>query len=315
MLGRGEAVRIFTGAAVPDGADTVVVQEDAARKGEALTLTSAGPGAIGASIRRAGSDFSEGALLIAAGLRLTPARIALAAAAGHGVLTVHRRLRVALMSTGDELVAAGLPVSDDRLPDANAPMLAALLADLPVDIVELGIVPDRPDALAAALDAARAADADLIVTSGGASVGDHDLVRPALLAAGAVLDFWRVAMRPGKPVMAGRLRGAVVIGLPGNPVSAFVTATLFVRPLVARLAGAEQPLPHIVVARVAEALPPVGARTDFVRAQWADGALHPLPSHDSGALAYLGNADALIVRTAGSAALERDSHVEAILLA
>lgn len=312
-VGAGQAVRIFTGAAVPEHADTVLVQEDATRDGAHLTLSGEGPGGRGASIRAAGSDFTVEQVLLAAGARLMPAAIALAAAGGHGTLTVRRRLRIALLATGDELVAAGGPCPDDRLPDANTPMLAAFLGDLPVDIVDLGIVLDDRTALAAAIDRAR--DVDILVTSGGASVGDYDLVRPALLAAGAVLDFWKVAMRPGKPLMAGRLGNGVVLGLPGNPVSAFVTATLFLRPLVAQLLGARDPLPSRVSAIVAAPLPEVGARTDFVRANWALGKLAPLPSHDSGALLPLANAEALIVRPASSQAVAAGAVVEAILIA
>ncbi len=308
----GEATRIFTGAAVPDGADTVIIQEEVARDGDALTLTGDGPPHQGAHIRRGGSDFASGDRVVAAGDALTPATLALAAMGGHGTLPVHRRIRVAILSTGDELVLPGAETSEDRLPNSNAPMLAAMLGSLPVEIVDLGIVPDDRAALADAF--ARAHDCDILVTSGGASVGDHDLVRPVLLDLGATLDFWKVAMRPGKPLMAGKLGTTIVLGLPGNPVSAFVTATLFLLPLVRHLSGARDPLPRRIPATCNAPLPAVGPRTDFVRARWDGGALTPLPSTDSGALSSLAKADALIVRAAGSEATPAGQPVEAILL-
>ena len=308
----GEAARIFTGAALPDGSDTVIIQEDVSRDGDTIASSGERPAIRAAHVRPAGSDFSAGQVLIAAGARLTPARIGLAAAGGHGNLSVARRVRVALLSTGDELVPPGVEASDDRLPDANGAMLAALLSGLPVDVIDLGIVPDAAKALASAF--ARASDFDILLTSGGASVGDHDLVRPALLAAGASIDFWKVAMRPGKPLMAGTLGTCVVLGLPGNPVSAFVTAMLFLKPLAAQLSGAAEPLPPMIAAELAAPLPEVGARTDFVRARWERGRLVPLLSTDSGALAPLALADALIMRAAGSAAVNASAHVEAILL-
>ena len=311
--GAGDATRIFTGAAVPKGADTVIVQEDVARERDTLTLTGGGPPAPGSSIRQAGSDFARGSVLIPAGVPLTPVAIGLAAIGGHGSVDVHRRVRVAIISTGNELVVAGTSAGEDRLPNSNAPMLAAMLRTLPVDVVELGIVEDELNALTAAFDRAR--DCDVIVTSGGASVGDHDLVRPALLAAGATIDFWKVAMRPGKPLMAGRLGDAVVLGLPGNPVSAFVTATLFLRPLVAHLAGDRNARTKLIGAQLSVAMPAVGPRTDFVRARWAGPKLEPIGSHDSGALLAALAAEALIVRYAGSSAIAADAMVEAILLA
>lgn len=312
-IGAGEAARIFTGAAVPRGADTIVIQENVMREGDTLTLTASGPPHAGAHIRRAGSDFTSGARLIAAGDPLSAVALALAVMGGHARLDVHRRVRIALCSTGDELVLPGVDAGENRLPNSNAPMLAAMLGTLPVEIVDLGIVPDDRDALAAAF--MRAADCDILVTSGGASVGDHDLVRPVLLDLGARLDFWKVAMRPGKPLMAGTFDRTIVLGLPGNPVSAFVTATLFLLPLVRHLSGALNPLPHSLPARCNAALPAVGPRTDFVRARWDDGALAPLPSVDSGVLSSLARADALIVRPAGSDALLAGTVVEALLLA
>jgi molybdopterin molybdotransferase len=191
-------------------------------------------------------------------------------------------------------------------------MLAAQLADLPVELIDLGILPDRHEALEAAF---RAVDADLLVTSGGASVGDHDLVRPALEAAGAVIDFWRIALRPGKPVMAGRLGDAIVLGLPGNPVSAFVTALLFVRPLIAHLAGAADPLPRTRQARLGEPLAANGDRTDYLRAEIRDGGVLASTLQDSAMLQTLARATCLIVREPHAAAAKSGDSVEILDLA
>lgn len=292
-IGSGEAARIFTGAPVPAGADTILVQEEATRDGARLTLTGEGPPYPGRNVRRRGMDFSEGDLLIAAGARITAARLALAGTGGHASLLVRRPVRVAVAATGDELVLPGAPVGEAQLPETNRLMLAAQLADLPVELIDLGILPDRLDALEAAFRSVRA---DILVTSGGASVGDYDLVRPALEAAGATIDFWRIAVRPGKPMMAGRLGDAVVVGLPGNPVSAFVTALLFVRPLVAHLCGAADPLPRTRTLLLGEGLPANGDRADYLRAELRDGRAFASTIQDSSMLRTLVRADCLIVR-------------------
>ena len=291
---RGEAVRIFTGAAMPAGADSVLVQEEADRAGDTLALAGEGPPRRGASVRLKGLDFERGAVLIGAGTRLTPAAIALAATGGHGALTVNRQLRIVILATGDELIAPGT-ASDDplALPEGNSAMLAALLTDLPVDVTAAGIVPDSLEALATAFSGA---NADIIVTTGGASVGDHDLVRPALEAAGGALDFWRIAIRPGKPMLAGRLGDTIMMGLPGNPVSAFVTATLFLRPLIAAMAGAADPLPRTLRAELAAPLPANDHRQDYLRGTLADGRVSAAGMQDSSMLATLARATCLIVR-------------------
>jgi molybdopterin molybdotransferase len=294
-LAPGEAARIFTGAPVPEGTDTVLVQEDAARDGGTLRLSGEGPAVRGYHVRARGSDFVDGDILVAAGEHLTPARIALAAMGGHGTLAVARRPRITIISTGDELVTPGLPTSGVALPASNGPMLAAMLAGLPAEAHDGGILPDRLDVLTDAF-AAAARDADIIVTTGGASVGDHDLVRPALKAAGADLDFWRVRMRPGKPLMAGRLGDAIVLGLPGNPVSAFATAFLFLLPLVRHLIGDPAPLPKVEQMPLAGPLPKVAERTDYLRGLITPDGILPLSGQDSAALAMLARADALIVR-------------------
>ncbi|RSU48322.1 molybdopterin molybdotransferase MoeA [Sphingomonas sp. S-NIH.Pt15_0812] len=307
-----EAVRIFTGAALPDGADTVLVQEEAAREGERLMLGGEGPAHRGRNVRARGLDFHDGDRLIAAGERLTPARIAVAATGGQGSLPVRRAVRVALAATGDELVPTGGPISGAQLPESNGVMLAAMLADLPVEIVDLGILPDRLDVLT---EAFRSVEADLLVTTGGASVGDHDLVRPALLAAGGEIDFWRIALRPGKPMMAGRLGQALVLGLPGNPVSAFVTATLFVRPLIAHLAGAADPLPVTTHALLGEDLPANGGRTDYLRARLEDGRAYASTIQDSSMLLTLARSTCLILRPAHAPAARAGESAEILVIA
>jgi molybdopterin molybdotransferase len=293
-IGAGEAARIFTGAPLPPGADTILIQEETTRAGESLLLTGDRPERQGLFVRRQGSDFADGAHLIEAGTRLTPARIALAAMGGHGNVSVRRRPHVAIVSTGNELVPPGERAEGVMLPSSNGLMLAAMLGET-ARIDDRGIVRDDLDALTHAFKEA-ASVADILVTTGGASVGDHDLVRPVLAAAGASLDFWRVALRPGKPIMAGRLGRTLVIGLPGNPVSAFVTATLFLKPLIARLAGALDPLPPLRRLPLASALPANGERANFLRATIVDDALLALPDQDSAALATLAAADALILR-------------------
>lgn len=303
-LAPGEAARIFTGAAVPSGADTILVQEDARREGDRLWLAGEGPPHAGAHIRRAGSDFRSGDALIAAGERLGAQHLGLAALAGHHRLPVRRRIRVTMVATGDELATPGAPLIDGILPASNGPMLCGLLAGLPVEIVDLGILPDDLDTLR---DAFAAVDTDILVTTGGASVGDHDLVRPALTAAGAALDFWRIAMKPGKPLMAGRIGRAVALGLPGNPVSAFVTATLFLKPLIAALSGARAPIPVALPGVLGADVPATANRAEYLRATLVDGTLVAGTTQDSAALRALSAADALIVRDPDAPAAKKGS--------
>jgi molybdopterin molybdotransferase len=312
-LAPGETARIFTGAAVPEGADTVMMQEEASREGNILTLQGEGPRDTGAHIRRKGRDFSQGDILLHKGMKVSPAVLALAITAGHGTLPVRRIVRVALISTGDELVPAGQATGPAQLPASNGPMLAAQLAPLPVKIDDMGIVPDTLEALAKALDAAQ--QADVIVTNGGASVGDYDLVKPALEAAGAAMDFWRIAMKPGKPLMAGTLGNATIIGLPGNPASAFVTAKLFLEPLIAHLAGSRNPLPRFKPARLAAPLPPIGKRTEYLRGRWQAGMVEPLLQQSSAALGALAEAELLIHRPAGSEAAQEGDEITILPIA
>lgn len=287
----GEAARIFTGAALPPGADCVLIQEEAVRAGDGLRLNGEGPPRPGHDLRSRGLDFEASDRLIATGELLTPARLALAAIGGLAEITVARPIRVAIAATGDELAPLG---TLDRLPESNRLMLAAQLSGPPVELIDLGILPDRLEALR---DAFAAVNADLIVTTGGASVGDHDLVQPALIAAGGTVDFWRIALRPGKPLLAGRLGHAQFLALPGNPVSAFVTTELFVKPLIRALAGGRDPLPRTTTAQMAEPLPANDGRADYLRGRLdPDGRVRSAAVQDSSMLLTLARADCLIVR-------------------
>ncbi|MEA1083036.1 molybdopterin molybdotransferase MoeA [Sphingomonas sp. CD22] len=311
-VGPGETVRIFTGAAMPAGADTVMIQEEVAADGTTIRLTGEGPPRLGRNTRRRGLDFTTGDRLIAQGERLTPARIAVAATGGVATIAVHRRVRVAICATGDELVEPGQGDTPDALPESNRAMLAALLADLPIDLVDLGILPDD---LGTLRDAFAGVDADLLVTTGGASVGDHDLVRPALEAAGGAIDFWRIALRPGKPMMAGRLADTILLGLPGNPVSAFVTALLFVKPLIAHLSGAADPLPRTTMTILGEDLPANGPRTDYLRAELRDGRAYASTIQDSSMLLTLARSHCLIVRSIDAPAASAGDSAEILVIA
>jgi molybdopterin molybdotransferase len=294
-LGRGEAVRIFTGAPLPDGADTVLIQEDVAVEDATLTLTDPGPTHHGQHVRDRASDFATGATLVAAGSRLTPGAIAAAIMGGGGQLVVGPRPRVAILTTGDELVQPGRALAPGQIPDSNGTMLAAMLAAEPAVVgLPLHIRDDRETLSNVLKDLARRHD--VIVTVGGASVGDHDHVRGALDDAGGALDFWKIAMRPGKPLIAGTLGDALLLGLPGNPSSAFVTATLFLIPLVRHLAGAAAPLPEIRHAPLLAALGPGGKRRDYLRARLQDGGLAVFDSQDSGRTFPLAAATALVLR-------------------
>lgn len=300
-LAPGECCRIFTGAPLPESADTVLIQEDAAVEHGALSPACA-PLAKGRNVRPAASDFQAGQRLLGAGAGLGAAQIALAVLGGHGALSVGGRPRIALLSTGNELVPPGAPVPPGSLPSSNAPMLAAMLGGLACDVTDLGIVPDNLDAMTGALE--QAAKADIIVSTGGASVGDHDLVRPAFAKAGGSLDFWKIRMRPGKPLMAGHLGDAVFLGLPGNPVSAFVTAYLFLLPLVRHMAGAAAPFPPASTATLAAPLPATGERDDYLRACRSGNGVVSVTSQDSAATCALAQADCLIVRPARSPAAD-----------
>jgi molybdopterin molybdotransferase len=310
----GEAVRISTGAVVPEGADRVLLQEDAERArnegGDTVTAIDLPP--PGRHIRKRGFDFHAGDLLLARGSRMTAARLALALAGGHGAVTVPRRVRVAVMDSGDELSPDPAACLPHQIPASNAAMIAAQLAPLGCEVVRLGPVPDRRDALAAAL--AQAKGADILVTSGGASVGDHDLIKPALAEWGAKTAFWRVAVKPGKPLLVATRDPQVILGLPGNPVSSFVTAFLFVLPLVRASLGDPDPLPRSLTMIAGEDLPPTERRREFLRAVVERDRVRLAGSQDSSALSALAAADALIDRPAGAAAVTAGEAVPVFLL-
>ncbi|WP_292927014.1 molybdopterin molybdotransferase MoeA [Novosphingobium sp. PASSN1] len=295
-VGPGEAARISTGALVPAGADMVLIQEDAARSGDVLTLTGTPPEPPHRHIRRAGLDFRNGDVLMQPGTKVGAAQIALALTAGHAHLPVRRPLELAVIDSGDELAGACANLAAHQLPASNSAMLAALASQPALRITRIGPVPDRLEALMAAFEAA--SDADVIVTSGGASVGDHDLIRPALAALGADLAFWRVAIKPGKPLLVARRGAQVILGLPGNPAAAFVTGFLFLLPLIRAALGAADPLPRRIPARLREAMPAGGSRMEFLRAVWDAGEVSLDGLQDSGALSSLARANALAVRPA-----------------
>jgi len=310
VLEPGQCVRISTGAIVPPGADRVLLQEDAADDAGRITATDLPP--PGRHIRARGFDFHAGDLLLPSGTRITPARLALALAGGHGEVTVTRRLRVAVMDSGDELSPDPADCLPHQIPASNAAMIAAMLVPLGCEVTRIGPVPDNREALADAL--ARAEGADVLVTSGGASVGDHDLIKPALAAWGAETAFWRVAIKPGKPLLVATRGKQVILGLPGNPVSSFVTAFLFALPLVRAAMGDPDPLPRAVTMIAGEDLPPTERRREFLRAVVDDGRVRLAGSQDSSALSALAAADALIDRPAGSGAVSAGEAVPVFLL-
>lgn len=310
----GQAIRVSTGAILPDGAGAVILQEDLRREGTRLVLTGEAPHPAHKHVRRAGMDFSAGAEILTLGTKIGPAQLALAIAAGHRRVTVHRLPRLAIIDSGDELSAERENCLPHQIPASNGAMLAAMASSsLPCLTTSLGPVPDRLDALAAALDAAAAAD--VIVTSGGASVGDHDLIRPALEAWGAKLDFWRIAIKPGKPLLVAQKGRQLVVGLPGNPVSSHVTAFLFLLPLLRALSGAAQPLPQRTTAKLGAPLGQAGGRREFVRAAWNGRQVVPHVLQDSGALSALAASNALIDRPPGAAAGKVGEDVPIYLLA
>jgi molybdopterin molybdotransferase len=299
-IAAGEAVRIFTGAPVPDGADAILIQENAEATPQAVTARE--PAAPGRFIRPSGLDFKVGDRLLRAGDTLEPRRIALAAAGGHGNLSVRRRPRVAILATGDELVAPGEPARWDQIVASNGLAVAALVREAGAEAVDLGIAGDTLAALDQAIGRAVAAEADLLVTLGGASVGDHDLVQSALHAQGLELGFWRVALRPGKPLMHGRLGRMAVLGLPGNPVASVVCGLLFVVPVLRALLGdphaaADRSEPAILGCDLAQN----DLRQDYLRARIETAPdrlpiVHPENRQDSSMLFILGSAEALLVR-------------------
>ncbi len=314
-IGAGECARIFTGAPVPDGADAVVAQEDTAAEGESVTFRLATH--PGRHIRPAGQDFRSGDALLMAGRRLAPRDLAVAAAMNVPWLVVRRRPRVAILAVGDELVLPGEPIGPSQIVAATGFGLAGMIEATGGTVVDLGVACDDMTALGERALAARGTD--LLVTLGGASVGDRDLVRAALGAQGLELDFWQIAMRPGKPLMFGRMGTLPVLGLPGNPVSALICALLFVRPAVRALLGLPPEAGPAATARLGCDLPAGDRRQDYLRARLerdADGraVATPFAAQDSAMLSVLAAADCLVIRPPHAPAARAGDPVEIIPL-
>ena len=291
-VGAGQAVRIFTGAPVPDGADTILIQEDAERSGDRIKVVTAPQ--LGAYVRPAGGDFTEGERLQAP-RRLGPRDIALLAAMNVASVQVARRPKVALIPTGDELVLPGQEPGPDQIVSSNNFGLAAMIAAIGAEPILGPIARDNRDSLIAALNAAEGAD--IVVSLGGASVGDHDLVAEVFQDQGLTLGFYKVAMRPGKPLMAGTVRGQMMLGLPGNPVSAMVCGEIFLRPVLDAAMGLQAAPRQRLMARLAHAIPAGGPREHYMRANLrADGSIEVFDNQDSSLVATLARANALAIR-------------------
>ena len=317
-VGVGEAARIFTGGVVPPGADTIVIQENAERVGD--TVVVAASSSKGKHVRAKGLDFQRGAALLAKGRRLTDRDLALAAAMNHPTVPVHRRPKVAVLATGDELVMPGATPGFGEIVYSNGYATMAIARHEGCEVVDLGIVPDRLPETAAAVRRARDGGADILVTSGGASVGDYDLVQKALAAEQLALSFWKVALRPGRPMMHGRLGAMHVLGLPGNPVSSYVCAILFLVPLMRRLAGRDDVATTIDMARLGCDLPANDERADYLRATLAPGpdgvpVATPAPVQDSSMLTKLARADCLLIRAPHAPAAKAGEPCSIITLA
>jgi molybdopterin molybdotransferase len=315
-LGPGEAARIFTGAPVPAGADRVALQEDAERQGDRVRFESLPP--VGANIRWRGIDFSEGTVGLAAGTLLGVGALGLAAAMNHARLPVRRRPRVALIASGDELAAPGTAILPHQIVASSSVALAKLVHDAGGEAVDLGIAPDNLDALRRHIRTALDGGADVVAVIGGVSVGDHDHTRAAFAAEGVEPGFWKIAMRPGKPLMHGRIGNVHALGLPGNPVSTLVTGLMFLAPLVRAMLGRAEVLP---VAETAILMAPLAAndmRRDFLRARLVieNGrpTVTPVGSQDSSLLSMLAQANALIIRKEFAVAAKVGDPVEVIRL-
>ncbi|SHH66277.1 gephyrin-like molybdotransferase Glp [Marivita hallyeonensis] len=287
---RGHAIRVLTGADLPDGVDTVVLDEDV-RIGDGQ-VAFRGPLKRGANTRKAGEDVVAGDNALRAGRCLTPADLALAAAVGHGALDVRKRLRVAVLSTGDEIVEPGTAAGDGQIFDANRPMLLSLCASFGFDAVDMGCAPDDRSAVRDALDMA-AAQADVILTSGGASAGDEDHISALLRETGAMQE-WRIALKPGRPLALGLWNDAPVFGLPGNPVAALVCTLIFARPAMGVLAGAEWRDPQGFSVPAAFEKKKKPGRREYLRARMRDGAVEVFKSEGSGRISGLSWADGLV---------------------
>jgi molybdopterin molybdotransferase len=316
-LGPGEAARIFTGGVIPDGADAVVIQEDTVADGNTITVTEAA--ITGRHIRPAGVDFRQGDVLLKAGNRLTDRDLSLAASMNYPELPVRRRPRVALLATGDELVMPGNEPGPGQIVYSNGYALRALMRSEGAETLDLGVAGDTMSATTAGIRAARDAGADILVTTGGASVGDHDLVKKALDAEDVAMAFWKIAMRPGKPMMHGRLGPMRVIGVPGNPVSSYVCTFLFVVPLIRALSGNNIVRHSTESAVLGRDLGANDVREDYLRAvieARADGTLvaNPVDKQDSSLLANLSRSQGLVIRAPFAPAAKAGSACEILRL-
>jgi molybdopterin molybdotransferase len=297
-VGPGEAARIFTGGIMPEGSDTVVIQELTTPEPNGVIIQK--PTAAGRNVRAEAIDFAQHQILLRKGRRLSARDLMLAAAMNHSRLSVHRKPTVAILGTGDELVPPGSTPRPGEIVYSIGFALAALASGNGADVHDLGIARDRIDDIAAAVRHSRQFGADILVTSGGASVGEHDLVQRALAAEGLELSFWRVALRPGRPMLHGRLGAMQVLGVPGNPVSAYVCAFLFLAPLIRKLAGRSDIVDLPLSARLGRDLPANDERADYMRATLEDTqnglVATPLPAQDSSLMAPLAKADCLLIR-------------------
>ncbi len=298
-IGAAEAARIFTGGFVPAGADTIVIQEHTRRDGDWVEIEKP-TAAKGRNVRRRGLDFCEGDVLLKKGHRLTARDLALAAGMNHPLVPIYRRPKIALFATGDELVPPGMEPGPGQIVYSNGFALAALARDEGADVTDLGVVHDTLEATITAVRDARGLDADILVTTGGASVGDYDLVQKALATEGMALSFWKIAMRPGRPLMHGQLGAMHVLGLPGNPVSSYVCAFLFLVPLIRTMVGRNDVTIPIESAFLGCDLPANDERADYLRATLKSGIdgliATPFPVQDSSMMLPLSQANCLVIR-------------------
>ena len=317
MMEHGQCVRIFTGAPMPIGADAVVIQENTSAAGNQISFTAVPK--PGQNIRRLGMDFTRGQTLLDAGAPLTPAMLALAASANQPTLTVTKRPRLALIATGDELVPPGTSLGNDQIVASNSYGLIPLLGGYAEKVVDLGIVPDDKAKIEQALIGAFDYGVDVLITTGGASVGERDYVREVLIDLGVKLDFWKLMMRPGKPLMFGTRGSTLVFGLPGNPVSAMVTATVLLRPALRQMTGHQDPFWPEMSVPLAEDLPPNGERRHFLRGRLRRSdvgflEVMPIRETDSAHSTSLAEATALIVQPEGDPGMRAGDMVDVIPL-